>query len=312
MKLFRLSLATLTILLFSLTFSLSACSVTYKGDGGGKNLSLIHEKTFKISSGKTLRISTRPGDVMVTPWEKNEVYIKVFGNDKALEKMEFEFNGNSNEVVVTGKYENKFLNWGNSGIKVRYEIKTPSNFDVEVSTSGGDVRVGGIEGSITLKTSGGDVDIKETRGNLNISTSGGDITLENPEGKTKASTSGGDIKGVDYKGDLKVSTSGGDINLTGGNGSISAKTSGGDIKLNYSGNNAGIELATSGGDIDIFVPSDFKASIKLNSSGGNVDSDFRTDNQTSRNKRKLEGNINGGGAMLTAKTSGGEINLRKK
>ncbi len=312
MKLDRLSLITLTLLLFSVTISLSACSVTYNGDSGSKDLSVIHEKTFQISSGKTLRINTRPGDVMVTPWEKNEVYIKVFGNDKAREKMEFEFNGNSDEVVVTGKYENKFLNWGNSGIKLRYEIKTPSNFDVEVSTSGGDVRVGGIKGSITLKTSGGDVDIKETRGSLIISTSGGDITLENPEGKTKASTSGGDIKGVNYKGDLKVSTSGGDISLNGGNGSISAKTSGGDIKLDYSGNNEGIELATSGGDIDIYVPSDFKASIKLSSSGGDVDSDFKTENQTSRKKRKLEGDINGGGPLLTAKTSGGEINLRKK
>lgn len=312
MKLDRLSLITVTILFFSVSFSLSACSVTYNGDNGSKDLSVIHEKTFQISSGKTLRVDTRPGDVMVTPWEKNEVYIKVLGNDNASEKMEFDFNGNSDEVVVTGKYEKKFLNWGSSGIKVRYEIKTPANFNVTVSTAGGDVRVGGIKGSITLKTSGGDVDIKETRGNLVVSTSGGDITLENPEGNTKVSTSGGDIKGVNYKGDLKVSTSGGDINLRGGNGSVEAKTSGGDIKLEYNGSNEGIELATSGGDIDIFVPADFKASLMLSSSGGGVDSDFRTENQTSHNKRKLVGDINGGGPKLVAKTSGGEINLRKK
>ncbi|MBZ0198498.1 MAG: DUF4097 domain-containing protein [Ignavibacteriaceae bacterium] len=312
MKLDRPTLITVTILLFSVSFSLSACSVAFNGDNGSKKLSVIDEKTFQISSGKTLRVDTRPGDVMITPWEKDEVYIKVYGNDKAREKMKFDFNGNSNEVAVTGKYERSFFNWGNSGIKVRYEIKTPSNFNVTVSTAGGDVRVGGIKGSVTIKTSGGDVDIKETRGNLLVATSGGDITLENPEGNTKASTSGGDINGVNYKGNLKVTTSGGDIKLSGGNGSIEAKSSGGDIKLEYNGINEGIALATSGGDIDIYVPADFKASLMLSSSGGGVDSDFKTENQTNRSKRKLEGDINGGGPKLVAKTSGGEINLRKR
>lgn len=311
MKSHRLSLITIIMLLIGVSAALSACSVYYEGEGSG-SLDILHEKTFHISQDKTLRLTTSPGDVMVTPWEKNEVYIKVLGNDKAREKMEFEFNGDNKEVVVTGKHEKKFFHWGSSGIKLRYEVKAPANFNVKVSTSGGNIRVGGITGIVSLKTSGGDVEIRETRGELEIATSGGDITLENPEGKTKASTSGGDIRVENFKGDLKTSTSGGDIKLNGGSGSIQAKTSGGDIKLDYSGINEDIELITSGGDIDITVPSDFKASVKLNSAGGDVDCDFRAENIKTEGKRKLEADINGGGQIVMAKTSGGEINLNKK
>ena len=304
-------LIVILLLLLGAPAALSGCSVAYDGELSG-GLDVLNEKSFPISEGKTLRITTSPGDVMVTPWDKNEVYVKVLGNDKAREKMKFGFTGDDEEVVVTGKYERKFFNWGNSGIKLRYEVKAPANFNVKVSTSGGDIRVGGITGMVNLKTSGGDVEIRETRGELEISTSGGDIKLENPEGRTKASTSGGDIKVENFKGNLITTTSGGDIKLNGGNGSIQAKTSGGDIKLNYSGSNEGIELATSGGDIDIIVPYDFKASVKLSSSGGDVDCGFTTDNVKTEGKRKLEADINGGGKMVIAKTSGGEINLNKK
>jgi hypothetical protein len=304
-------LIAILLLLLGGPATLSSCSVAYDGELSG-GLDVLNEKSFPISEGKTLRISTSPGDVMVTPWDKNEVYVKVLGNDKAREKMKFEFEGNDEEVVISGKYERKIFSWGSSGIKLRYEVKAPANFNVKVSTSGGDIRVGGITGMVNLKTSGGDVEIRETRGELEISTSGGDISLENPEGRTKASTSGGDIKVENFKGNLITTTSGGDINLNGGNGSILAKTSGGDIKLNYSGSNEGMELATSGGDIDIIVPYDFKASVKLSSSGGDVDCDFTTDNVKTEGKRKLEADINGGGKMVIAKTSGGEINLNKK
>lgn len=276
----------------------------------GQDLQVIHDKNFKTSPGKKLKISGSSGDILVTSWDKSEVQVKILGNDKAKEKVEFKFDQGSDLIEVIAKREGLFLS--NSGIKLRFEVKVPRNYHNLISTSGGDIRFAGVEGNNILKTSGGDVSVKEVKGELEMATSGGDINFERVSGNLDFSTSGGDIEGKEFSGNLEVSTSGGDINLDGHNSKIVAKTSGGDIGLKYSGENRGIELATSGGDIRINVPADFGASALLNSSGGDVDCNIKTQNVKKLSSSKFEGDLNNGGGKLVAKTSGGSIVLNSK
>jgi len=274
------------------------------------DLQVLHEKTYKISPGKALKLEADQGDVMITSWDKHEVYIKVLGNEKAKEKVEFRFSGDENEVVVKAKKEG-FFSFFSSGIRLRFEIKVPADFNNYVSTSGGDIRLGGVKGKNKLSTSGGDISVKSTGGKLDASTSGGNISLEGSEGELELSTSGGDITAQNFKGNLSVSTSGGDIHIKGSNAKINAETSGGDITLEYSGENKGIDLETSGGDIQILLPSDFNASAKLYTSGGDVSSDFKGNNAVKISSSKFEADLNNGGARLSARTSGGDITVRK-
>src|SRR5512141_1666557 len=118
-----------TILLFIilLTSSLTACHIEVNSDGNG-DLQTIQEKTFSIQPGKNLKVEASSGDVTVTTWEKSEVYIKILGNEKAKDKIEFSFNNNDDEVSVTAK-RGSFINWFSSGIKLRFEIKVPSEFN---------------------------------------------------------------------------------------------------------------------------------------------------------------------------------------
>jgi hypothetical protein len=274
------------------------------------DLKVLHERTFSIEPGKRLKLSGSSGDILVTSWDKPEVYIKILGNDRAKEKMDFSFNASKDIIEVTAKREGFFLNFSN--IRLRFEIKVPMKFHNNLSTSGGDIRFAGVEGNNVLNTSGGDVTVKETRGDLKITTSGGDITFERVAGNFQFSTSGGDIKGRDFSGDLTASTSGGNINLDGRNSRISAKTSGGDIVLNYTGENRGIELSTSGGDIRINIPENFSASAFLNTSGGDVSFNVKTQNVKKLSSSRFEGDINNGGNKLVAKTSGGTIRVNSK
>jgi hypothetical protein len=274
------------------------------------DLKVLHERTFKIEPGKRLKLSGSSGDVMVTAWDKSEVYIKVLGNDRAKEKVDFKFEGGKDLIEIIAKREGFFLS--GSGIRLRFEIKVPAKFHTNIATSGGDIRFAGVEGNNKVTTSGGDISVKETKGELNASTSGGDITIERIAGNFKMTTSGGDIKGRDFTGDLTVSTSGGDINLDGRNAKISAKTSGGDIVLNYTGDNKGIELASSGGDIRINVPENFSASTLLNTSGGDVSVNVKTQNVKKLSSSRFEGDLNNGGNKLSAKTSGGTIRVNSK
>ncbi|MGB5528795.1 MAG: DUF4097 family beta strand repeat-containing protein [Ignavibacteriaceae bacterium] len=262
-----------TSLLFLSTITFAACNGMHISMDG--DLQLIKEKTFSISYGKNLSVDISSGDVIVTSWDKAEVYVKIRGNENAMEKMDFTIEGNEEMVKVKGEKKSSVTSWF-SNINVEIEIKVPAEFYVNVNTSGGDIKYGGVSGSAVLNTSGGDVWGEKFTGNLNISTSGGDISLM-----------------------------GGDTN-------INAETSGGDIKLDYKGENKGIDLSTSGGDIVIKLPEDFKASMQLSTSGGDVSCSLNMSNVKKSSGSKLVGDINGGGEKLTAHTSGGDITVTRR
>lgn len=239
------------------------------------DLKVIGEKSFSIKPGKNLRIKTSTGDVIVTSWDKEEVYIKISGDDDAEENMRFEFENDGNLVELTAKKQNSFTSWF-EGLNLKIEVKVPHHFNIDVNTAGGDIKYGGINGKVFIQTSGGD------------------------------------IWGEKFTGRLEAATSGGDISLIGYNSKIDASTSGGDIKLDYSGENFGIELSTSGGDILVKLPEDFNASATLRTSGGDVYCGLPMKNISKSSNYSIVGDINDGGELLIAETSGGDVDVIKK
>ena len=283
------------------------------GTALAQDLSVLHEKTFATIPGKLLKIEAQNGSVKIETWSKSEVYVKVLGNKKAKEKLDFKFEEEDWGVYISSKRKGGFwsFNWGNSP-KVRFEILVPISYNAKVSTSGGNVGVKDLTGNIDGKTSGGDFKLYDNVGKTNVSTSGGDIIVKNSEGSTKASTSGGDISIIEFNGDLEVATSGGNIEMKGGNARIDASTSGGDVKLDYWGENLGIDLSTSGGDIDVYVPADFSARANLKTSGGDITCGIKTNNVIKITSSRFEADLNNGGKSLICRTSGGDIQVKKK
>ena len=166
-----------------------------------------------------------------------------------------------------------------------------------------------IDGLDTVVLGATEVD---TSFNVNVNTSGGDIKYGGVSGNAELNTSGGDVWGEKFGKSLNISTSGGDISLIGGDTKINAETSGGDIKLDFKGENKGIDLSTSGGDIAIKLPEDFKASIELSTSGGDVSCSLKLSNVEKLSDTKLIGDLNDGGEKLSAHTSGGDIIVTRR
>ena len=276
-----------------------------------QNLQVLQEKTFQINQGKTLKLDASSGNIEISTWDKNEVYVKISGNNRAKEKTEFTFSNDENMVDITAKTKSSFWGW-NKGIKLKFDIKLPKNFNPETHTSGGNIKLEGLNGNPNLKTSGGNIYVKNSSGNIRTNTSGGEIRVENVSGSMKLSTSGGNISANNFNGNFDARTSGGNIKLAGNDSKIYAETSGGDIKLDYKGQNKGIELNTSGGDIDINLPADINAAANLSSSGGRISCDFKGNNAVKVSSSKFEADINNGGNPLYAKTSGGDIEVSKK
>lgn len=261
-------LSTIFLLIFTII------STSFASSSVKKDLELIQHKNFKIESGKLLTLSTEGGTVEITPWHRNEVEVKIYGNENAKEKFDFYFDADNQSVNIKGERKKKWNFFSN--IRLKYEIKVPANFNLKISSTGGDIKVGGVDGEISLNTSGGDIWADRVSGLL------------------------------------KLNTSGGDIKIFSNDASIDAKTSGGDISLEYTGQNKGIELRTSGGDIDLIVPSDFSAKVELSTSGGDVSCNFKLNNVEKMSRTRIIGEINKGGNRLIATTSGGDIEVRSR
>src|SRR5713101_209142 len=134
----------------------------------------IQTKSFTVSKGGALQVDIGGGDIKVIPWEKNEVFVKVEGIDERdVDRLKMTQSGNT--III--KYSQKwgwFEGWSREN--VRFEIKIPSQFDVELETSGGDIELTeSLTGNFKGQTSGGDIRIADVMGRVEVKTSGGDV-----------------------------------------------------------------------------------------------------------------------------------------
>lgn len=250
-------------------------------------------KTFQVSKGGTLEVKLDGGDIHISTSDKGQVTVQ--GDDEGnTDGLSVTQSGST--IRVTRRYNEE----GNSEEGAKITIPSQFNIHVETSygevsvdgklignaeaetgaggislgdvdgtvdlgTSGGDVRTGAVNGDGTLRTSGGDIEVRGTTGRLDVKTSGGDIRIGNVGKTLRANTSGGDVTIGDVGGEAKVSTSGGNIRTGKISGKVSLSTSGGDIELD--GGNGTINAATSGGNVHI---RNVSGSVSASSSGGDI------------------------------------------
>lgn len=242
------------------------------------------EKTFEVGKGATLIVDIEGAgaDITVTPWNKNVIEMRISGlSDEVLRELETSVEGSTVRVELFGED-------GWRGFRsARFAFNVPSEVNLDLSTRGGDIIVGGlITGTVDVATSGGDIEIGDIKGNVDGATSGGDIEVGKVDGKVDLRTSGGDVSAVEVLGDAKLETSGGDIEVGNVKGTLAVATSGGDITVGSVEKT--LTAATAGGDISI---EDVGGDAKVSTAGGDI----------------TVGKVSGSAAV---KTAGGDIELR--
>jgi DUF4097 and DUF4098 domain-containing protein YvlB len=254
-------------------------------------------KSFNVNKGGTIEISTSVGDIQILTWEKNEVYVNIEGLDEEdISQVKMSQNGN----IVRVSYRTR---WGDGSGHVRFNVNVPSQFNLDLNTSGGDLEVkGGLTGKIDGSTSGGDIKLGNVFGGpVDVSTSGGDISTGKLEGEGHLKTAGGDIHVGSVNGSLYANTSGGSIRVETVSKTLEAKTAGGDIVIGDVGGEA--RVSTSGGDVSVGKVS---GKATLSTAGGDIElkgASGKVSARTSGGDVKLQ-NITG---SIDAKTAGGEV-----
>jgi DUF4097 and DUF4098 domain-containing protein YvlB len=293
----------------------------------------VIKRGWNVAEGGTLHLDAGIGDVKIVCGGTG-VAIEIqrdADSESYLKRHTVTFNQSGNDVTVTGKYESplRFFSFGDN-IRIRYNVRVPLHYNVDVDTaggdvdladlngnvlahtSGGDVTTGRLTGTLNLSTSGGDVDIAGANGKLNVHTSGGTIHLGNATGPAELKTSGGSIKVDKIAGDLYARTSGGSIKIEESRGTIDASTSGGSVTARFAtAPLADSKLSTSGGSITVALPATANLDLDAHASGGGVDSELPVTVQGKHDEDSLNGKINAGGPRLQLRTSGGSINVRR-
>jgi len=205
-------------------------------------------ESFTVKKGGLLVVEADrvSADIHIKVWTKNEVNVKVDGiSEEDLENLEMRESGNTVYVEYYGNRDHR-----RHGRHARFVINVPSQFDLELATSGGDISIDDkITGKVEAGTSGGDISIDDVEGLVEVATSGGDISARTITGDAEVATSGGDIDIDEVKGTLDVATSGGDIEVGNVGEDLSAKTAGGDIIIGDVGGD--VDAATAGGDVEV-------------------------------------------------------------
>lgn len=296
--------------------------------------------TFNVSPGGKFVLEADRGSVDLIIGTDKDLEVKVFrkvsGTTEAKAKELFEdhevtFDQSGNEVRVKAKFKHLMTQtklWSPK-FQVKYEVKLPREFNVELHTAGGSISVPGLKGDADLHTAGGSIKAGAVQGRVNAHTAGGSIAVDGAtgpvnaetaggsirvaktEGEVKASTAGGSIHVEGAKGAVKASTAGGGISATGIRHSLDAETSGGSITLSLDGSPQGeCKVQTTGGGITLVVSDKASLNLDARTVGGRVSTSIPVTVIGEQKSSSLQGTMNGGGKLVKLRTTGGGITIK--
>lgn len=287
----------------------------------------VVEKTFTVQPGGTLRLETQSGEIRVSPSADNVVKVtareKIRAGSEAeadalLKKLELTIEQNGNDVTATAKYERQALGFHVGAwppVTVDFIVSVPASFATDLRTSGGGITVGDLAGKVNARTSGGEIKLGKIGAAVEARTSGGGVTLESARGAVNLHTSGGNIAAGVVGGEAEMSTSGGGIRIDAVEGALRASTSGGSIRAGFTGPITGdCSLSTSGGSVKVTVDKAAAFRLDASTSGGSVDAEGLTITleKSNRGRTQLAGAVNGGGALLKLRSSGGDVVVKTR
>jgi len=320
----------------------------------------VIERTYNVKAGGNLTVTSEFGAIEIQTAEQDEIEIVITKAAKSLKRsakealadFEVSFSPEDTDVHIEGKFKHGREHWRKilNRLEIRFHVTVPKNYNADLETQGGSIKVGDLDGTIRAHTSGGSLRFGNITGTVWGRTSGGSIKLTSCGSPVDLKTSGGSIEAVDVAGDVRAQTSGGSLRFGDIKGSIWGKTSGGSIKVASCSGGADVQtsggsirlenvggdvnaktsggsihavtktqlqdacrLRTSGGGITLTLIPDIAVDVDAETSGGRVSTNFAVESviQGKVPRNRLKGSINGGGPLLKLHTSGGNIHLQK-
>lgn len=236
------------------------------------------EKSYSVKLGSQVILSNVNGEVQVLSWEKQEVKIqakiKVTG-------------GSQRELDEFIKQVEIEVDKGNNYLKIKANYPERGNGSGFLDWVFGDQKPEVSIDYVLNVPKKTDLDIKTVNGNIEVQAIDGNINLKSTNGQIEAQ-------------DLR--------------GSIEAKTVNGAIEIDVLelSPTESISFGTVNGSIDLRLPAEIKATVDASCVNGGIETDFPLTISGKFVGKKVQGEINGGGASISLKTVNGSIQLLEK
>jgi DUF4097 and DUF4098 domain-containing protein YvlB len=250
------------------------------------------QQTYPLQAGGTVTLDNVNGGVTIEAWDRNEVQVvadkevKAKTDDvarKAMQQVQIQVNKGSGRLDIVTKLpkrDNGLFEWmagNNVNINVKYQVKVPRNAVLDIETVNGGVRLAGTHGKADVETTNGALAIDGVHGNLRLGTTNGSISVARSAGAVEAETTNGSIE----------------------------------VELTEVPDGSDLDFETTNGSVTVRLPRDIRVSLDAATSNGRVSSDFDVDGADSKSKRRLSGDINGGGGKLRVRSTNGSVSIEE-
>ena len=331
----------------------------------GEEYRYEYQKIVEVKSGIELTVVNPTGDIRLIADPENTVRINAVKKTYADSREEAEMLAGQIQIAVTdldghitveskslaepkpsSSFLKKVLGGGRtSQNSVDFTIKVPTDCNVAIRNSSGDIEVMGIRGRLDLSGLAGDMAVQDILGNVDVSTSSGEVKIKNIDGNvtikgssinvTMTSVNGdidirngsGNIVGEYVIGDVVVSQENGSVDLTRLEGDIRVTSATGRVRVEQEF--GALDVSTESGDIDVTTelnsPKDYfvetvSGSIRFmvpEASGGKIDLEAGSceiDTQIpiaidSFSRTRISGRFGSGGPKISLATTSGDITL---
>ena len=123
-------------------------------------------RTYDVSPGGILRLDIETGgSITITGWDRDQVEVNISVTGRDGSDVIVDLNEIRNGVSVATEYEGR-----NGRADLDIDIRVPLRFNLNLETTGGDVRIENVDGEIEGQTMGGDLEFESIRGQIDFST----------------------------------------------------------------------------------------------------------------------------------------------
>ncbi len=307
---------------------------SYSEDGKSPTIT----KTFELNQPGTLNSKSNGGGITVLSHNESIVEVQAFVRRNGmvlspsdpevadvLENIDLEIEKNGSVITAIAKRKTNFSLFKNMGIY--FTIIVPREMSCNVTSSGGGLRISGVEGTHDFTSSGGSVILENTAGttrakssggkvkatnhmgDIHLTSSGGGVTLDEAQGSVYARSSGGGVHLTDVHGEVDAGSSGGGVSVSGECDYVKAKSSGGSVRVNISNLSKELHLQSSGGGVDAIIQNGDELGLDLDLSSSSVKIELQNFSGRSE-KDRVKGTMNDGGIPVYMRASGGSVKVR--
>lgn len=253
---------------------------------------------FQLAPGARVEVSSIRGPVEITSGDGAMAEVKIVRSARTRADLEYHkiaVEPLGGGLVVRGIQEPENRRDRNIQVDHHVVLKLPRRVDLSVSSVSGWIKLGDVDGPVTVKSISGSADIGNVGGNLAMTSISGSVEVGNVGGDARVRSISGNLRLGQVNGALEVQSVSGAVNAT---------------LLSLSPE--GIQIKSVSGSIEIGFKSEVNADFSADSISGRVHLDMPNVVRDSETKEpNVRARIGSGGTPITIFSVSGNIRLKQ-